>query len=240
MTRSLKLIVSCEHASNRIPVEYRDLFAGSQDVLDSHQGWDPGVIELVAAFEKVFQTKVELGQWSRLLVELNRSLGHPKLFSQFTRELSKVRRDQIIGTYYLPYRQSLNQQAQAIEEESGNCLHLSLHTFTPNLKGDVRNADIGLLYDPKNESEKAFAKVWRLKLQEQLPEWVIRMNYPYRGNADGFTTWLRRRHAGYAGLELEVNQKYFYRDTTSWRSFSREIAAATKLAVEAFAMTEIH
>jgi hypothetical protein len=36
----------------------------------------------------------------------------------------------------------------------------------------------------------------------------VRRNYPYRGTADGFTTYLRRQFSArkYLGIELEVNQ----------------------------------
>ena len=40
------------------------------------------------------------------------------------------------------------------------------------------------------------------------PDLRVRLNYPYRGDSDGLTTWLRRRHpaARYLGIELEINQ----------------------------------
>ena len=41
---------------------------------------------------------------SRLLIEPNRSLHHPQLFSEFTRDLSEARKDEIIEEFYLPYR----------------------------------------------------------------------------------------------------------------------------------------
>jgi predicted N-formylglutamate amidohydrolase len=40
------------------------------------------------------------------------------------------------------------------------------------------------------------------------PQLKIRSNYPYLGNADGFTTYLRKRfQKNYLGIELEINQK---------------------------------
>jgi hypothetical protein len=38
---------------------------------------------------------------------------------------------------------------------------------------------------------------------------IVRRNYPYRGNADGLTTALRRVHGAdrYVGIEVELNQR---------------------------------
>ncbi|HEX8011112.1 MAG TPA: hypothetical protein VF814_09280 [Casimicrobiaceae bacterium] len=42
------------------------------------------------------------------------------------------------------------------------------------------------------------------------PRIRVRPNYPYAGNADGLTTYLRRRFpaGSYLGIELEINQRY--------------------------------
>jgi hypothetical protein len=47
----------------------------------------------------------------------------------------------------------------------------------------------------------------------------VRRNYPYRGYADGLTTYLRRRYArhGYIGVEIEVNQKHVLAGARQWR-----------------------
>lgn len=47
-----------------------------------------------------------------------------------------------------------------------------------------------------------------------LPALRVRMNYPYRGNADGHTTSLRRMlpDARYLGIEIELNQALLQRD----------------------------
>ena len=35
-------------------------------------------------------------------------------------------------------------------------LHVAVHSFTPVLHGERRNADVGLLYDPARPRERAF------------------------------------------------------------------------------------
>jgi predicted N-formylglutamate amidohydrolase len=49
------LVVTCEHAGNRVPVRYRRLFRGLQKTLKTHVGYDLGALamarELSAAFK---------------------------------------------------------------------------------------------------------------------------------------------------------------------------------------------
>ena len=86
-------------------------------------------------------------------------------------------------------------------------LHLSMHSFTPILHGKIRDADIGLLYDPTRELECKFCKDLGSLLKRETP-FRVRYNYPYRGVADGFTTELRKSFSGkqYLGIEIEINQ----------------------------------
>lgn len=93
-------------------------------------------------------------------------------------------------------------------EKHGKVLHLAIHSFTPVLNGETRNADLGLLYDPGRPSEKRWADRLHDALDPLPPALRIRRNYPYLGKADGLTAALRKKFAArrYAGLEIELNQ----------------------------------
>jgi predicted N-formylglutamate amidohydrolase len=88
-------------------------------------------------------------------------------------------------------------------------IHLSSHSFTPELDGIVRAADVGLLYDPARAGEAALCREWRTYLKAREPSLRVRRNYPYTGKSDGFAAYLRRRFAAdeYIGIELEINQR---------------------------------
>src|SRR5690606_12600429 len=93
-------------------------------------------------------------------------------------------------------------------------VHLSCHSFTPELNGLVRNADIGILYNPKNLTEKLFAISLKRQINQLEPSLKVRFNYPYLGTSDGFTVYLRHKFKEhYAGIELEVNQKFMENNT---------------------------
>lgn len=201
-------VLSCEHGGLEIPAAYASYFTEAAALLQSHRGWDPGALQL-------FNTLAPLADFShsstvsRLLIELNRSLHHPHLFSAFTRILSLQQKQEIIEAYYIPYRVSIEAAIAGYLAEEAFVYHLSIHSFTPVLAGDVRKADIGLLYDPGNPLEKECCRSWKPLLQDIFPDMVVRYNYPYKGTADGFTTYLRKQYPDrYAGIEFELNQKW--------------------------------
>lgn len=209
MRNQLTLILSCEHAVNRVPDHYQTLFTPYKNLLNSHRGIDFGALALANYLQTHFQCKLVSAQTTRLLIDCNRSLAHQRAFSEITRVLATPEKQAIIQQYYLPFRQQVNAIIQKKVNANQQVLHLSMHSFTPILHGVRRQADIGLLYDPSRSREKNFAKQWQRQLQGFDKYLKIRMNYPYRGISDGFTTALRKQYDNnaYMGLEVEFNQK---------------------------------
>lgn len=204
-----KWVVSCEHGGNQIPFPYTSFFKEAETILQTHRGYDLGAFELYQLLVPHVADFSQHAQTSRLLVELNRSLHHKNLFSSYTKALPAEVKNEVISRYYLPYRKGIEDKIREYRKAREDVLHLSIHSFTPELNGEVRKADIGLLYDPARQQEKVFCHRWKQSLLKYWPQAVVRMNYPYRGTADGFTTYLRKRFPqAYAGIELELNQKY--------------------------------
>lgn len=220
----LKLLLTCEHGGNEVPIAYQSLFQGHQEVLKSHAGYDIGALELFKELEPLADISF-YSETSRLLVELNRSLHHKKLFSDFTRDLSDGDKNFILKNYYYPYRDKVEQLVHDFVMAGRRVLHISVHSFTPVLNGEERQADIGLLYDPKRKGEQNFCREWGKALTKQAPDLLVRNNYPYLGIADGFPTYLRKRFKDeeYLGIELEVNQKFPQGDEKQWHSLIKAI-----------------
>lgn len=219
----MKLVISCEHGGNDIPAAYQKYVRHHQALLQTHQGYDPGTLHLFKKVKALSDTAMS-NTISRLLIECNRSLHHPSLFSEISSGFSKSEKKHLIATVYLPYRNTIENAIGAFIKQQEIVLHISLHSFTPHLHGEERNNDIGLLYDSKNLGEKQLCALWKQQLQKQNPSLKIRYNYPYRGNADGFTTYLRKQFPSqYIGIELEINQKWAINN-----AFKEEIVKAIK------------
>ncbi|MGK7393207.1 MAG: N-formylglutamate amidohydrolase [Candidatus Cyclobacteriaceae bacterium M3_2C_046] len=206
---SYSLILSCEHAGNFIPKPFQKYFTGAEDILNSHKGWDPGAAEIADFLQKKLKAPLFQNRNSRLLIEYNRSLNHPDLFSVFSFEMSLDEKNQLVKQYKI-YRTNLMKLINVKLSHNFQVLHLAVHSFTPILNGQERAADLGILFDPERLAELVFSRKWKTLLQLEKPSWSIRHNYPYAGKDDGLTTYLRSifQH-NYLGIELEVNQKYY-------------------------------
>lgn len=226
------VVITCEHGGNRIPAAYRDLFRQAGAVLRGHRGYDAGALALARGFAEAMHAPLFASVTSRLLIDLNRSVGHPKLYSEFTRPLPPVLRRQIIERHYLPYRIGVETCVAHAVAQGRRVLHVSSHSFTPVLDHDERRADIGLLYDPSRAAERAFALRWQAVLDGTTGGCRTRLNYPYAGRADGLVTHLRKRFGpdDYLGIEIEVNQKHVRQGGAHWRALRAAIIEALRIA----------
>ncbi len=228
-----EIIVTCEHAANRIPKRYRQLFASAGNMLETHRGYDIGAAELARRLSKVLAAPLFMGGYSRLLVDLNRHSRHRNVFSRFTAGLEANEKQRLLKTYHAPYRQSVEDKVQHEIENGGRVLHLSVHSFTPVLKGVVRSADIGFLYDPKRTSEKYVSRHLIKTFQNNLNNLRYRCNYPYQGVSDSLTASLRKKFSDdcYAGIEFEINQHFPMGQPDEWKSFKTCFIQTVRLAL---------
>ncbi len=232
LTLPRSLLVTVEHSSNRLPAELEGLGLSSE-TLESHVAWDPGAHELGLALHQALGGALIEGQWSRLLVDLNRSstnwrkIAPARSFGVDIPGNAGLSRDEIkkrVETYWTPFRD----QAHEVVANAGACLHVSVHTFTPVLGKDVRDFDLAVLYDPRRLVEREYGRTlfayWR------DVGWKARRNAPYRGIGDGHVTTLRREfpESRYAGLEIEVNQ----RQLPDWRRVTQAVIAGIEKVLE--------
>ena len=203
----MKLVITCEHGGNEIPDTYKALFSDYK-ILNTHQGYDLGALD-VFNFLKPLATYLNFSKTSRLFIELNRSLWHKNLFSEFTKNLAISEKEDIIKTHYTVYRKEVKNKIKTLITTNNTVVHLSIHSFTPILQTKVRNCDIGFLYDSSKPHEKKIAIQLKAALHSINPKWHVRFNYPYLGKSDGFTTYLRKIFTkNYVGIEIEINQKF--------------------------------
>ena len=205
----MKCIISCEHASNRVPPRFSHVFEGREKILSSHQAYDAGAAGVARRLGRHCSSSVHLGSISRLLIDLNRSLFNRKsLYTSYSRKLPQDERQLLLHKYYQPFREKVTEEIGRSISRERPVLHISLHSFSPVKSGKVRKADIGLLYDPARRTEKHICRFLAGLLKEKAVSLRVRRNYPYLGKTDGFTAFLRGKYPGkmYAGIEIELNQ----------------------------------
>ncbi len=207
------VVVTCEHGGNRAPPEVAHLFTTEGDHLAGHGGFDAGALEMARALAAAFDAPLFYSTVTRLVVDQNRSIGHPKQFSKYTKGLPQSVRQALLDAHYRPMRREALAAVSDILKSGKTVIHLASHSFVPVWRGAVRSMDMGLLYDPRREGERALCAAWKSRLAAARPELRVRRNAPYRGVSDGHVTALRRRFPeGYLGIELEVNQRFVAQD----------------------------
>jgi predicted N-formylglutamate amidohydrolase len=169
---------------------------------------------------------------SRLLIDLNRSIGHPQLFSAMTRAAPAQTRAQIVEQHYRPHRMHVERLIGQAVARGQRVIHISSHSFTAELDGAVRGADVGLLYHPGRRGEAELCARWKEVLAAIAPELRVRRNYPYAGKGDGLTSHLRLRFApcDYVGIELEVNQGIVLAAGRRWTALRRMLIDTLRTA----------
>jgi predicted N-formylglutamate amidohydrolase len=228
--RSSELILSCEHGGNRVPARYRSLFSAA--LLATHRGHDPGALAMARDFAAATGAPLFHSTISRLLVEINRPLGHHQIFSARALRLPATERKELIARYYLPYWRAVEGAVEKALSRGRRVLHLSVHSFTPRLAGVRRMTDIGLLFDPRYALEASFCNLWRAVLRKHAPRLRVRHNYPYRGTGDTLTTSLRQKFSArlYLGVEIEINQKFPRGDQRRWKALRKVLITTFQAA----------
>ena len=227
------ILFSCEHGGNRVPARYRRLFHGLHQVLLTHRGYDFGALRMARELSASFDAPIVASTVTRLLVDLNRSPGHPRLHAESVRHAPREVRDRIVAEHYLPYRTQAETLIRRAIARGRRVIHVASHSFTPELNGKVRTADVGLLYDPGRAGERRMCALWKAALHEALPHLRVRRNYPYSGKDDGFIPFLRGRFrpSAYIGIEIEINQAIVVGAPRGWAELRSAIIESLRATV---------
>ncbi len=176
---------------------------------------------------------------TRLLLDLNRSIGAPHFHSEFVRALPLAERQRIVADHYRPHHEPIETWVRSAVAAGAVVLHVASHSFTPVLDGVERAADVGFLYDPRRPGEVVFARRWLEALRRLRPDLRLRRNYPYLGKSDGLTFRMRRRYppARYVGVELEVNQRFVQEGGPAWPRLREALIESLREALDTMAPT---
>lgn len=232
LSRSDAFLVTCEHGGNRIPASYRRWFRGRRALLASHRGYDAGALVMARALAAALGAPLVTSTVSRLLVDLNRSAGHPRLHSAAIRGAPASVRANIVERHYRPYRSRVERLVGQAVARGRRVIHISSHSFTPALHGRTRRADVGLLYHPGRREEGGLCVRWQASLAVGAPALRVRRNYPYAGKGDGLASYLRLRFppGAYVGIELEINQRIVLAAGRRWMALRGALIDSLRIA----------
>ncbi|MEO6477241.1 hypothetical protein [Luteolibacter sp.] len=150
------LLFSCENATCAVPEAYREIFRGSEDLLTSKRGWEPGSLNLAQGFAMKFRTPLVHGDVTRLLIDFEQD-GDAR-WSEFSLKLPETTRLKVVDRHERPYRLSLNQRIAEDLRRHDMVLHVMIHT-------DSATDGLVLLETPAGgDLAEKFARAWRAHL----------------------------------------------------------------------------
>ncbi|MEM6825634.1 MAG: N-formylglutamate amidohydrolase [Pseudomonadota bacterium] len=177
-----RVLVVCEHASNRIPEALGDLGL-DDDARNSHIAWDPGALNVAKTLAANLRAPLVHGTISRLVYDCNRPPEAPSAIVQVSEDceipgnvgLATQARQARVDHVYVPFHRMLGQLAKI----HGLKLLVSIHSFTPVYKGVRRDVEIGLLHGKDDRFARAM-----LANRPSGIGYDTRLNEPY-GPLDG-------------------------------------------------------
>ena len=135
--KNKKILFIADHASNYIPSSLKNLGL-KDDQLNSHIAYDVGVKELCINLSNLLNSNYIIGEYSRLIIDLNRDISDPTLIPEIvdrkiiTKNLNltnydkKKRISEIYNKYHYKIKTAL---------KHNNIMTLiSLHSFNPIFK----------------------------------------------------------------------------------------------------------
>lgn len=149
-----RLLVVCDHASNRIPARLQNL--GLDELaLGRHIASDIGAGEVAELLSARLDAPAVLASYSRLVVDCNRGLNDPTSilavsdgeFIPGNQGLSDADKAERAQQFFYPYHDAIRRRLQSFERRNIVPAFVAVHSFTPIFKKVRRPWQIGILWD---------------------------------------------------------------------------------------------
>ena len=147
-----RAILTCDHASLRIPRRLGTLGLGPQD-LERHIAWDIGAELVARRLTEILDAPLAVAGYSRLVVDCNRPLTVPEAFVTRSEDtdvpgnmgMSTQEQAERAEAFFWPYQDAIHKLVIA---HLKRCVPVMIfvHSFTPVFRGVQRPWDIGVLW----------------------------------------------------------------------------------------------
>ena len=228
------IIFVCDHAANRVPRSLDGLGLADHH-LEDHIAWDIGAASVARRLARRFDADAVLAGYSRLVVDLNRSLHDAGAFAEISDGilvpgnigLSMEARGARARDVYHPYHRTIRQRIDARTNAEQTPVFIAVHSFTPRANGVERPCHVGVLWDKDPRLPLPMMRALR-----EDPDIVVADNEPYSGRhpAD-FTIDHHAEPLGLAHAGIEIRQD-LVRDEIGQEHWAARLADALRPVLE--------
>jgi predicted N-formylglutamate amidohydrolase len=203
--RDSSIVVTCDHASNRVPVEVHggDLGVPPSE-MERHIAYDVGAAGVSENLGELLNVPVILSNFSRLVIDPNRGEDDPTLVMKLydgtlipaNRHVAEADMTWRLENCYRPYHRALGQLIESREQP----VVVSIHSFTPQLAGRPKRPwHIGILYSHDRRLADRM-----LRLLRDQSDICVGENEPYGGHLDGDSIDKHALRHGYHNILIEL------------------------------------
>ena len=192
-----------------MPPRYRPTFRGLQRDLQTHLGYDFGALRMARDLAAAFKAPLVASTVTRLVVDLNRSIGHPRLYGTPVARPAAPRTRRILVEHYLPYRdrrRTADRRERSLADDA--CFMSPLTASLPALNGkrSARPMSVSCTI-PRAPARSASPPPGRPPSTHASPGSAFAATIRTRARRR-FHAVLRTRFRprAYVGIEIEVNQ----------------------------------
>jgi predicted N-formylglutamate amidohydrolase len=224
-----RYVLTCEHASNLIPVQYKNLGLPDKE-LQRHIAYDIGAAMVARELSSLLDAPLFLSGYSRLLIDCNRPVGAPTSIPEISEvtpipgniSLSAAEKSARAEAFYWPFQKMVAQHLDQRRDQGREAVVIGIHSFTPVFKGFTRPWHAGILFRHSRVLGEAFVAA----LQE--PNLVVSANEPYQiGDTSDYTVPVHGEQRGNEAVLVEVRQDLIA-DAAGASLWAQRLAAALK------------
>ncbi len=226
-TGAAPLLLLCDHATNFLPRAFKSLGL-DQAQLARHIAWDIGIAEVTRDIARRLDAPAVMTHFSRLIVDPNRPLDDPTLIPQIgdgvivpgNRDLSAEDRQRRLDTFHRPYHRAIDRTLDAMAARGPGPAVVSMHSFTPVMKGFERPWQIGVLW---NDDPRLPRPVMANLRAQGI---AVGDNEPYSGRGGcGHTLQEHADRRGLANVLIEVRQDLIdtHQGATQWAALLAKV-----------------
>jgi predicted N-formylglutamate amidohydrolase len=202
-------LLVCDHGGVEIPAALGGLGLNAA-ILARHISHDIGAADVTRLLSKRLGVPGILFNYSRLVVDPNRRPDDPTVIREISdgivipgnRSLDAIDREERYDALHKPYQNAIASTLERVEERGNTPAVISIHSFTPVMKGYERPWHVGVLTNVDRRMGDAL--IAALSVSKDI---CIGDNLPYSGMSPyGYTIETQAVPKGFPNVLIELRQ----------------------------------
>lgn len=209
-------LITCTNATCAVPEAQRDFFKGSEDLVSSTEGWEPGALNLAQGLAMKFSTPLIHGDVTRLLIDLEQD-GENR-WSKISAKLPEAARDKLVARLEKKFRSVIETRLAEDFKRHDAVIHLLIHT------APIADGKILFEYTGSNIAEEIATTAAKLLPHGEVDSTALPIT-----EKTPFVRWLTDTFVSekYGIVRITVSQSFFLRSVPMrWETIKKSLIQA--------------